>query len=221
MPTDGDQHVPTGAGQPAGGNRLATTADVARLDFEKMGGLVPQVAQDAHTGEVLMLGYASEEAAQRTVATGELWFWSRQRSRLWKKGETSGNVLTLVGLYTDCDSDALLALVLPNGPTCHTGAWSCFQARPTVAELAHVIAERALTPAAGSYTSKLLQDQNLRLKKLGEEAVELVLACTGGDVERTASEAADLLYHALVACQAAGVQATDVLGALAQRLPPR
>lgn len=205
----------------AEGNRLTTAAHIERLNFAKTSGLVPQIAQDARTGEVLMLGYANQEAVSQTITTGELWFWSRQRSQLWKKGETSGNTLKLVGLYTDCDTDALLALVLPSGPTCHTGSWSCFAARPTLAELANVIAERAVTPAAGSYTSKLLQDQNLRLKKLGEEAVELVLACTSDDKKRTANEAADLLYHALVACQAAGVQATEVLDALAARLPPR
>lgn len=199
--------------------RLTTAAEVARLDFDKMGGLVPQVAQDARTGEVLMLGYANLEAAQQSISSGELWFFSRQRGRLWKKGETSGNVLKLVALYTDCDSDALVALVVPNGPTCHTGNWSCFDARPTLAQLAKVIADRAAAPAAGSYTSKLLQDPNLRFKKLGEEAVELVLACNDGDPQRTASEAADLIYHALVACQAAGVSSADVLEALAERLP--
>ena len=208
-----------------------TLDDLSRIDFAKQGGLVPQVAQDARTGEVLMLGYANEEAARQTLATGQLWFWSRQRQRLWRKGETSGNSHQLVTLHTDCDADALLALVIPAGPTCHTGSWSCFEAPPTMARLGHVLSERAAGVAGTaeaaeaaeaegtSYTVRLLQDENLRLKKLGEEAVELALACTAGDAERAAEEAGDLIYHALVACQALGVGAERVLEALGARLP--
>lgn len=212
------------------GRRVSTPADVALIDFGKQGGLVPQVAQDVRTGEVLMLGYASVEAAQQTVATGQLWFWSRQRGQLWRKGETSGNSHRLVSLHMDCDADALLALVVPAGPTCHTGTWSCFEAPPTLAELGRVIQARkaqlrestAGAQGAGdspSYTMKLLQDENLRLKKLGEEAVELALACTQQDAERAAEEAADLMYHALVACAAADVNVEQVLTALRSRLP--
>lgn len=200
-----------------------TLDDLQRIDFAKQGGLVPQVAQDARTGEVLMLGYANEEAARQTLATGQLWFWSRQRQRLWRKGETSGNSHQLVTLHTDCDADALLALVVPAGPTCHTGSWSCFEAPPTLARLGRVLAERAAAPPPAapstSYTVRLLSDENLRLKKLGEEAVELALACTAGDAERAAEEAADLIYHALVACQALGLGAERVLEALGARLP--
>lgn len=205
------------------GRRISTAADVSLIDFTKQGGLVPQVAQDARTGEVLMLGYATVEAVQRSVATGQLWFWSRTRGQLWRKGETSGNTHRLVSLHADCDADALLALVVPAGPTCHTGSWSCFEAPPTLAALGRVISARVAEPGAaaeaGSYTAKLLGDENLRLKKLGEEAVELALACTKGDAERAAEEAADLIYHALVACAAAGVQVPEVLAALGARLP--
>lgn len=211
-----------GAAQVAG--RLITTLDdLPLIDFAKQDGLVPQVAQDARTGEVLMLGYANAEAAQRTVATGQLWFWSRQRGRLWRKGETSGNTHELVSLHADCDADALLALVIPAGPTCHTGTWSCFEAPPTLAALGRVIEGRVIEARAtsgettGSYTAKLLQDENLRLKKLGEEAVELALACTASDTERAAEEAADLIYHALVACAAVGVDVPRVLDELRSR----
>ncbi|MFA5552494.1 MAG: bifunctional phosphoribosyl-AMP cyclohydrolase/phosphoribosyl-ATP diphosphatase HisIE [Trueperaceae bacterium] len=208
-----------------------TLDDLQRIDFAKQGGLVPQVAQDARTGEVLMLGYSNAEAVERSLETGELWFWSRSRNALWKKGETSGYTLRVLSLHSDCDADALLALVIPTGPTCHTGTWSCFEAPPTLARLERVLADRAeaaaettrsatsRTTAPASYTVRLLQNENLRLKKLGEEAVELALACTAGDSERATEEAADLIYHALVACQAVGIGVERVLETLAGRLP--
>lgn len=189
------------------------------LDFTKGDGLIPVVAQHARTGEVLMLGYANREALGRTLESGELWFWSRGRGRLWKKGETSGNVLRLVSLHCDCDGDALVARVQPTGPTCHSGTWSCFEAPPTLAALGKVLAERAETLPDGSYTTRLLFDRNLRLKKVGEEAAELVLACADGESDRIVDEAADLVYHLLVACRAAGITPEDVLSALERRLP--
>lgn len=211
----------------AAGRRISTASDVTLVDFAKMDGLVPQVAQDARTGEVLMLGYANEDAVRQSIATGQLWFWSRQRQRLWRKGETSGNSHELVSLHADCDADALLALVVPAGPTCHTGSWSCFEAPPTLARLQRVMAERGAAQdggtdsgaTEGSYTVQLLRNENLRLKKLGEEAVELAVACAKGQAERAAEEAADLVYHALVACQAVGVDTSRVLEELARRLP--
>lgn len=203
----------------APGRRIAAVDDVAYLDFAKGDGLIPVVAQHLRTGEVLMLGYANEEALVRSLETGELWFWSRQRERLWKKGETSGNTLRVGAIYADCDADAVVALVEPAGPTCHTGSWSCFEAPPSLPALGRILADRAANPTEGSYTAKLLADTNLRHKKLGEEAVELVMACTTGDTERAAEEAADLIYHTLVACQAIGVDIDRVLRALAARLP--
>ena len=198
--------------------RIATAADLDRLDFRRAGGLLPVVAQHATTGEVLMVGFADREALERTLRDGELWLWSRSRQRLWRKGETSGNVLRVVDLHADCDADAVLARVQPAGPTCHSGARSCFGAPPTLAALADVVAQRA---AGGgdepSHTRRLLADSNLRLKKLGEEAVELALACAAGDGERTAEEGADLLYHLLVACTAAGVGLERVLAVLEAR----
>ena len=201
--------------------RIERAEQLAALDFEKGGGLVPVVAQHAHTGEVLMLAYANREALERTLATGTMWFYSRSRDALWRKGETSGNTLRLVSLHADCDADAVLALVEPAGPSCHTGARSCFSAPPTIPALADVLAARRANPPAGSYTARLFGDRNLRLKKLGEESTELALACVLEDKERAVEEAADLLYHALVACAAAGVEPTEVLAALDRRLPGR
>jgi phosphoribosyl-AMP cyclohydrolase / phosphoribosyl-ATP pyrophosphohydrolase len=206
---------------------LATEADLDALDFAKLGGLVPVIAQDARSGEVLMLGFADRAALVATRRDGELWFWSRTRLRLWRKGETSGNHLRVVSLHADCDRDAVLARVEPQGPTCHTGAHSCFGAPPVLAELADVIADRAAARGATStaspdevptsYTRRLLEDSNLRLKKLGEEATELALACAAGDPQRVAEEGADLLYHLLVAAAASGVSLDALLGVLAGR----
>jgi phosphoribosyl-ATP pyrophosphohydrolase/phosphoribosyl-AMP cyclohydrolase len=226
-------------------SRLAAASDLDRVDFARGGGLVAVVAQHAHTGEVLMLGWADRDALASTLRDGELWLRSRSRNAPWRKGETSGNVLRLVSLHADCDADAVLARVLPAGPTCHTGATSCFAAPPTLAALAETIAARAARAGAGageaaaggipvpaatggeavasgsaerpSYTARLLDDANLRLKKLGEEAVELALACAGGDRRQVAGEAADLLYHLLVAAAAAGVPLAAVLAELEAR----
>jgi phosphoribosyl-AMP cyclohydrolase / phosphoribosyl-ATP pyrophosphohydrolase len=188
-----------------------------RVDFEKGGGLVPVIAQDHRTGQVLMLGYADREALERSLETGLLTFRSRSRDRLWTKGETSGNVLRIVELQPDCDGDTVLALVDPAGPACHTGAVSCFPAAPTLPDLAATLTARRAADPATSYTARLLADRNHRLKKLGEEAVELAVACADGDRDRVAEEAADLVYHVLTACLAADVELSDVLGALRDR----
>lgn len=199
--------------------RIESAAQLDALDFEKGDGLIPVVTQDARTGEVLMVAYANREALERTLETGEMWYFSRSRGRLWRKGETSSNTQRLVSLHADCDRDTVLARVEPAGPSCHTGDWSCFSAPPTLAALAAVLAARKAEPTEGSYTAKLLGNRNLRLKKLGEEAAELVLACADEDRTRAAEEAADVVYHTLVACLAAGVTLTDILAALDRRLP--
>lgn len=203
--------------------RLDTSQQLDRLDFTKSGGRVAVVAQHAHTGEVLMVAYANRDALERTLAEGVMWYFSRSRQALWRKGATSGNVQHVISLHGDCDGDAIVARVVPAGPSCHTGAWSCFAAPPTLAALDAVIEARAATADAGSYTRRLLDDGNLRLKKLGEEAVELVLACERADPARVAEEAADLFYHALVACRAAGVPGSRILAELELRAsaPPR
>lgn len=191
------------------------------VDYQKGDGLVPVVVQHFTTGEVLMLGYGNAESMQRCEETGELWLFSRSRQGLWHKGETSGNTQRVVSMTPDCDSDAVLIRVQPSGPMCHTGARSCFDVAPTLLALADTIADRLNADDAQSYTSKLLGDENLRLKKLGEEAVELALACKDGEKEKAAEEAADLLYHTLVACAAAGASLDDVLLQLEKRRSKR
>lgn len=191
--------------------------ELDRLDFDKGDGLIPVIAQHHRTGEVLMLGYADRAALERSLETGLLTFLSRSRGALWTKGETSGNVLRMVSLAHDCDHDAVLALVDPTGPTCHTGDRSCFGPAPTLAVLAETLERRRDADPTESYTARLLADRNLRLKKLGEEAVELAVACADGDAARITDEAADIFYHTLVACMAEGVGLDDVLAALEAR----
>lgn len=197
--------------------QIRTAADLDGLDFARGDGLVTVIVQQARTGVVLMLAHADRAALERTLDTGELWFWSRSRRELWHKGATSGNTLGLVSLHADCDRDALLALVEPAGPACHTGAESCFAARATLPALADVIEARRSSSAGQSYTARLLANENLRLKKLGEEAIELALACSSGDTRGAGEEAADLLYHLLVACAGSGVRLDDVLRVLDAR----
>jgi phosphoribosyl-ATP pyrophosphohydrolase/phosphoribosyl-AMP cyclohydrolase len=191
----------------------------SELKFDDRG-LVPVVAQDHASGEVLTLAYASEESLRLTVETGELHFYSRSREEIWRKGETSGNVLKLRQLRLDCDGDAVVALVEPTGPACHTGARSCFhreiadpaptdgdpasprEPRPAVHEmlatLERTLRSRAAERPAGSYTVKLLDDPKLIGEKVEEEAEEVVRAAREESDERVAEEAADLLYHLAV-----------------------
>lgn len=187
------------------------------IDYTKGDGLVPVVVQHFTTGEVLMLGYGNAESIRRCEETGDLWLYSRSRDQLWYKGDTSGNTQRVVSMTPDCDADAVLIRVHPDGPMCHTGARSCFASPPTLRGLADVIAQRAARSDAQSYTSKLLGDENLHLKKIGEEAVELVMACQAADQEKAAEEAADLIYHALVACAALDTTLEDVLQKLEER----
>ena len=195
---------------------LRTIEQLDGVRFDRAG-LVPVVAQHAHTGSVLMLAYANRAALELTLSTGLMHFYSRSRQSLWQKGESSGHRQQVIDLSLDCDGDALLARVLPAGPACHTGASNCFGVEPLLIELAQVIEERRATRPAGSYTVRLLDDANLRLKKLGEEALELALACQSGDRAGVAEESADLFYHLLVAAGAAGVSLADVLAVLAGR----
>lgn len=211
----------------------STALDAATLDtvnFAKGGGLVPVVAQDVVTGAVLMVAFADRTALATTLETGEMHYHSRSRG-LWHKGGTSGNVQRVVSLHLDCDRDAVLARVRPAGPACHTGERTCFdplgRESDALAVLDATIAARAAEVPADdakpSYTRRLLGDRNLRLKKIGEEAAEFVTACADGDAERAREEAADLVYHTLVALRAAGVTLDDVRATLAGRdhAPPR
>ena len=170
-------------------------------------GLVPCIAQDADTGEVLTLAYANEESLRLSVETGEVHFFSRSRGKIWRKGEESGHVLRLRQLRVDCDGDAVVALVEPSGPACHTGERSCFYreldggaapepvAHEALAALERTLRSRAAERPEGSYTVKLLDDPALIGEKVEEEAEEVARAARGESDERVAEEAADLLYH--------------------------
>ena len=196
--------------------------DLDQLDFTKSSGLVTVVTQDVATGAVLMVAHADREALEYTLRTGEMHYRSRSRG-LWHKGGTSGNVQRVVSLTTDCDADAILARVVPAGPACHNGTTSCFREEAlqvdVFATLDATITSRMqhTDEATTSYTQRLLGDRNLRLKKLGEEAVELATACVDGDVERATEETADLLYHALVALRAVGGSLDGVRAVLSSR----
>jgi phosphoribosyl-ATP pyrophosphohydrolase/phosphoribosyl-AMP cyclohydrolase len=186
-------------------------------------GLLPVVAQDRASGDVLMLAWADAEAVARTAETGLAHFWSRSRKALWRKGETSGNTLRVVEARADCDKDALLLVVEPAGPACHTGARTCFgEPSPTAAgmleELARVVRVRAQAPPEESYTARLVaKGQAAMLKKIGEEATEVVLAASGESDERLASESADLLFHLLLALDQRRVPLASVMDELRRR----
>jgi len=201
--------------------------DLDTLDFSKGNGLVAVVAQDSGSGQVLMTAFADREALERTISTGEMHYRSRTRG-LWHKGATSGNTQRIVSLTVDCDRDAILARVIPAGPACHTGSTTCFGDIPadSLAELDAIIDARAAEPrpsegVAQGYTRRLLADRNLRLKKIGEESAEFVTACADGDALRATEEAADLLYHTLVALHSAGGSLAGVREALRRRTPGR
>jgi len=186
-------------------------------------GLLPVIAQDRASGDVLMLAWANAEAIAKTAETGFAHFWSRSRKALWRKGETSGHTLRVVEARADCDKDALLLVVEPAGSACHTGSRTCFgETSPTAAgmleELARIVKERATAPEGASYTARLLaKGQGQVLKKIGEEATEVVLAASGESDERLASESADLLFHLLVALQQRGVPLESVMDELRRR----
>jgi len=196
--------------------------DLDALNFEKGQGLVTVVAQDARTGAVLMVAHADRDALARSIDTGEMHYRSRTRG-LWHKGATSGNTQRVVSLSADCDGDAVLARVLPAGPACHTGAVSCFGINALHADALSTLdatvqaRQQSAASEVTSYTRRLLTDRNLRLKKLGEEAAELVTACADADASRAAEEAADLVYHAIVALHAVGASLDDVRAVLAAR----
>jgi len=168
-------------------------------------GLVPVVAQSSLSGEVLMVAYADRAALQRTRDTGLAHYHSRSRGVLWKKGETSGHQQEVQDVRVDCDGDAVLYVVRQHGPACHTGAPTCF-GEPTggmLTRLAGIVSQRARTRPAGSYTARLLEDGIAKIaQKVGEEAVETVVAATSEDAARLTNEAADLLYHLLVLLEA-------------------
>jgi len=198
--------------------------DIKSLKFDERG-LIPVIVQDARTREVLTLAYMNEESLARTIETGETWFWSRSRHELWHKGETSGNTQSVVNLINDCDNDALVVLVNPAGPACHTGARSCFDSKPgdedlglLLANLYKLIESRERERPDGSYTTYLFNSGlDKILKKVGEESAETIIAAKNDDVSRLTSETADLVYHLLVLLVARGVSLDEVRKELERR----
>jgi phosphoribosyl-ATP pyrophosphohydrolase/phosphoribosyl-AMP cyclohydrolase len=191
--------------------------------------LIPAIVQDARSGQVLMLGYMNQEAYRRTLEEGQVWFWSRSRTRLWMKGETSGNVLKLRSLRIDCDGDTILVQADPAGPTCHTNAVSCFftsvreadgspPSPEQAAELFDTIKQRLTERPEGSYIARLAERGIERMaQKVGEEATEVVIAGVTRNREALISETADLWFHTFVLLAESGLTPEDVWTELAQR----
>jgi len=200
------------------------------LDWHKSGGLLPAIIQHADSGEVLMLGYMNHAALAATCTSGRVTFYSRSKQRLWIKGESSGHYLDAVAISPDCDRDALLVLARPHGPTCHTGAASCFHALDGESASGWRVpppppavdgVRKGVDPAT-SYTASLYAAGTKRIaQKVGEEGVETALAATVGDREETINEAADLTYHLTVLLQDAGLSWADVIAKLRERHNPR
>jgi phosphoribosyl-ATP pyrophosphohydrolase/phosphoribosyl-AMP cyclohydrolase len=195
--------------------------DVSKLDFRKTNGLIPCIVQDGTTLKVLMLGYMNEEALNKTLSEKKLTFFSRTKQRLWTKGETSGNYLFLNEVIIDCDQDTLLLKVTPKGPSCHTGADTCFNEKNEttgVEFLEAIIKERKKNPKENSYTNQLLNSGiNKVAQKVGEEAVELVIEAKDNNKELFLGEAADLMYHYLVLLTAKDTSLQEVVKVLRQR----
>ncbi len=196
--------------------------DIKKIDFDKTQGLVPAIIQDSATNKVLMLGYMNAEALQKTMNEKVVTFFSRSKNRLWTKGETSGNFLHVVEMISDCDNDTILIKARPEGPTCHTGADTCFdetnQADSFLRKLEGVIQDRKAHPKEGSYTTSLFtKGINKVAQKVGEEAVELVIEAKDDNEALFLGEAADLLYHYLILLTAKGYQLQDVIDVLEKR----
>ena len=214
-----DADGPVDTGNPKG----KIMSHLENLAWDKVGGLMPAVIQDAGTGRVLMLGYMNREALEKTLATGHVTFFSRSKQRLWTKGETSGNTLELASLQADCDRDTLLVQAVPHGPTCHLGTDTCWgdEGNPPVgflAQLERVVESRVGADPESSYTARLLHKGVKRCaQKVGEEGVEVALAATAGDRDELIEESADLLYHLLVTLTVSGVSLEEVCRKLESR----
>lgn len=194
-------------------------------DFEKMNGLVPAIVQDVKTKQVLMLAYVNEEAYEKMLETGDTWFYSRSRNKLWHKGEESGHFQDIKGMYLDCDLDTLLIYVKQTGAACHTGAYSCFfnevqayDARDIFRELEKTIADRKIHPVEKSYTNYLLNEGVDKIcKKVGEEASETIIAAKNDNKEELVGEISDLLFHTFVLMNDRGVSLEDIQNKLKER----
>jgi len=194
------------------------------INFDKSSGLVPAIIQDNKTNKVLMLGYMSREALEKSLKDGVVTFFSRSKKRLWTKGETSGNYLNIVSIKADCDQDALLVKVNPLGPVCHTGKDTCWGEENLenqsnfLPELEKVIKDRKANPKEGSYTNSLFRKGLKKItQKLGEEAVELIIEASDNKDELFLEEAADLMYHYLVLLTAKGFCLDDIAKVLKNR----
>jgi len=198
---------------------------IEKVNFEKMNGLVPAIVQDADDGIVLMVGFMNKEALEQTIKERQVTFWSRSKSRLWKKGETSGNVMHVVSIDVDCDADSVLIRAHPAGPVCHTGTRSCFppssspESAQVLARLFSIIQDRKRRLPEQSYTSKLFREGTARIaQKVGEEAVELAIAAQFPDQQRIIEETADLFYHAFVLLVEKKIDLSQVYEELAKRM---
>ena len=199
--------------------------DIEKINFEKSGGLVPVIAQDADTEKVLMLGYADRKAIEVSVEKGLLTFFSRSKNRIWTKGEESGNYLKLISLHADCDNDAILAKVIPAGPVCHNGTDTCWgesnatKALEFIEKLEKIIEERQNSVNnSESYVASLFAKGTHKIaQKVGEEAVELVIESMTGNRERFMNEAADLLFHYLILLRQHDLKLEDIVAVLQER----
>ena len=206
------------------GATIAQAVEIADISFDSRG-LIACVAQDRLSGEVLMLAWMNAEAFRLTRSTGELHLYSRSREEIWRKGATSGNILKVSALRLDCDGDAMLAIVDPAGPACHTGQRTCFHSGDleplatfeVLPELERTIIERQTLQPEGSYTAKLLADPSFAGEKVEEEAEEVVRAVREETDERVAEEAADLLYHLIVMMRGRGLGIEDACRVLGER----
>lgn len=201
---------------------MLTTEQSSQLAWQKVDNLMPVIVQHAVSGDVLMLGYMNPEALQVTLDSRKVTFFSRTKQRLWTKGETSNHFLNLVDIYPDCDSDTLLALALPDGPTCHNGTQSCFAPAQSdwgfLFELETLLKERKTASPESSYTARLYASGTKRIaQKVGEEGVETALAATVNDRAELTNEAADLMYHLLVLLQDQELDLSTIIKRLKER----
>ena len=197
--------------------------DASKLNFEKLNGLIPAIIVDKNNNQVLMLGFMNKESLDKTLETDNVTFFSRTKKALWTKGETSGNYLKLINILTDCDSDTLLIYAEPQGPTCHTGNYSCFNLNNIKSlnflnELFDLIKERKKDLPENSYTTKLFKEGGNRIiQKVGEEAVETVIAAKNRDKNEIINETSDLIYHLFVMLIEQGIEFSEIVGNLQKR----
>jgi len=201
-----------------------TKIKIEQINFDKLNGLVPAIAVDASTKDVLMLGFMNKESVEKTIETNLVTFFSRTHKTLWTKGETSGNFLHVVDIKLDCDNDALLVYTNPDGTTCHTGNYSCFNVDKSSSlefldQLFSLIKKRKSELPEGSYTSKLFKDgANRIIQKVGEEAIEVVIAAKNRDKHEIVNEVSDLVYHLFVMLAEQEIEFTEVVDNLHKRM---